>query len=361
MSLDRLAGDDAHFVLADADRRGLRHQRDPFVVRVDGRWVMLLGTGVPGNPGDGAIVAWESDDGDIWRWVGVVFSRPSGDPELETGPVWECPQLVHVGDQWVLIVSVQLPANDTVTCLGAVWFMGDFDGGAFSARDAGLVDAGDVFYAPSVVTGTNDRCVLIVWLQESPATRAAGAVDYAGALSLPRELKVDNDHVVIRPAREVDSLWAAPIVALDEVVVDGPSWLRLAGAIPPVFRLRATVTAGERWTGVALGTDGEGRVLGVGVVAGTGSAPRVVAGEVIDGAVREHHAADVVATGPVALDVYVDASIIEVFATGTPPITFRVDPHLATSGGVSLVGDGRTTRFTGVSLSLQRSDRPGPT
>jgi hypothetical protein len=51
-----------------------------------------------------------------------------------------------------------------------------------------------------------------------------------------------------------------------------------------------------------------------------------------------------------AIDVFVDASIVEVFAGGAS-ITVRVDPALDTSDGVWLVAHREPARFSAVDLS----------
>jgi beta-fructofuranosidase len=280
---------------------GTRHQRDPFLLPYDGGWRMLLGTGLEGEDA-GAVVAWHSDDARTWRYGGVVLSRPAGDPSLETGPVWECPQLVRMGDDWVLIVSVQTVGP---VCPYAVWFLGDFDGARFTPRALGVLDAGDVFYAPAVAAGTGDRCLVWGWIQESVALRRGPTEDFAGALSMPRDLSVSGDRVVSHPAPELDALWAEPVELT-------------AGAVVPEFRLRLRAAGPAT---VVLGRDGQDRPV------------RLRFG---DGRLRVEAAAEYEADAGAEITVYADRSIVEIFAADGAAMTFRVDPELDCSEGVRI-------------------------
>jgi beta-fructofuranosidase len=265
---------------------------------------MLLGTGLPGGRG-GAVAAWRSTDLRTWGYDGLVLTMPPGGP-VETGPVWECPQLVEVDGRWVLLVSVQLPDRDEVTCSHVQWFVGDFDGTSFAVADSGVLDVGDCFYATAVAQGT-ERCLVWGWLQESPALRRTGPADFSGALSLPRELYLDRGRPCLRPAAELDHAWGEPV----------PTGQGLA----PHYRLVVDVDADGEADAV-LGADGSGKAVRLTVV----PARLTAGGFLVD-----------LPPGPVHVEVFVDSSVVEVFAHGRA-ISFRVDPELDCSNGVVLRG-----------------------
>jgi beta-fructofuranosidase len=306
---------------------GTLHQRDPYLLAHAGRWQMLLGTGLATQEA-GAVVAWESDDALSWTYAGVIFSRPAGGAGLETGPIWECPNLVPVGDRWVLLIAVQMPGP---VCLHTVWFLGDFDGDRFEPSSMGLLDAGDVFYAPSVCEGTAGRCLVWGWLQESPDLRETGADDFVGALSLPRELTVRGNRVVTCPAPEVEALWSDPLYCAYEAT--GP--LAIATGLVPEFRLRFRAAA-PAW--ITIGRDGQGRPVRVGL---EGGALHV-------DAARPHRAE---LNGAAVVTIYVDHSIVEIFADDGSALTFRVDPELDCGEGIWL--DAGT--MSGLDLAQRRA------
>ena len=148
---------------------GLRQYRDPFVIRHGDGWLMLLGSGAADDVAPaGAVIAFASDDLTSWRYRGVVLTRQAGIGPIDTGPVWECPQLVRVDGRWVLIVSVQMPGSLQPLCPYAVWFIGDFDDATFVPTSMGLLDHGDVLYAPAVLEDPSGRVLMWSWIQEPP-------------------------------------------------------------------------------------------------------------------------------------------------------------------------------------------------
>ncbi|GAA1855999.1 glycoside hydrolase family 32 protein [Asanoa iriomotensis] len=345
-SLDRLRLEPATPVVpAATPEQGTRHQRDPFLVRYADRWIMVLGTGLrtdePG--GRGAIVAYESTDTFEWTYRGVVYSKAGGGPGLDTGPVWECPVLVQVDGAWVLIVSAQLPLKAGVLCPYALWFVGDFDGERFTPTSTGRMDAGDVFYAPTVTEGVPDgRTLLFGWLQDDRSWVAEG---FAGALSLPRELSVVDGRLLMRPAAEVAELFGSPIVDADAITVAPGVPRLLADGVPATYRLRFEVGSGTTHAGAVLGRDANGAEVWVGVSGG-----RLVAGAVGPDGLVERHGVDL-AGGDTTVTVHVDHSIVEVFAT-TAVLTFRVHPDIDSTDGVRLVAEDVTTTFRRVAFAV---------
>jgi beta-fructofuranosidase len=336
-SLDRLVPELHAPLVGGHDRHGTDHQRDPFVLRWDERWLMLLGTGLRGDAPGGAVVAWTSDDGDSWRWQGVVHTRPAGDADLESAEVWECPQLVRIDDTWVLIVSVQSRGPAGVRCDRTVWFTGAFDGDRFTPSRMGLLDGGDVFYAPSVMHGNRDgRCLIVGWLQESPAVRAAGPTRYSGALSIVREVRVRDGVVGVHPVDELDRRFA-PLPVQPHVVLGQGERRRLHTG--PAFRLRLTVWPGDEWAGVVMSDDGDRRRTTVAVVGG--ARPRLVVGDSVGGVLAEHAVSALPDAGPVELDVFRDGSIVEAFAAGAA-ISVRVESPSGGSDAVCLAAGGAT-------------------
>lgn len=84
---------------------GLTAFRDPIVVRDGAGWRMIAGGRLP--EGVGALVGWTSDDLETWRPSGSMLSgRDSAPGGLATGSLWECPQLVRVDGRWVVLVAV---------------------------------------------------------------------------------------------------------------------------------------------------------------------------------------------------------------------------------------------------------------
>ena len=82
---------------------GVSEVRDPFVLTVDGRRLGIQGAGTPAG---GAVIVYDVADLDDWRPLGTLLAADAVPEGVDApGQVWECPQLVRVGDAWVLLVS----------------------------------------------------------------------------------------------------------------------------------------------------------------------------------------------------------------------------------------------------------------
>lgn len=130
--------------------------------------------------------------------------------------VWECPDLfpmVYNGQtKWVLLVSINPggPNGGSAT----QYFIGDFDGKTFKADALPYplwLDSGRDNYAGVTWSGAPDnRRVFIGWMSNWDYTELVPSVNFRGAMTLPRELKLVNNgkHLVVAnpPVREIDEL-----------------------------------------------------------------------------------------------------------------------------------------------------------
>ena len=178
--------------------------RDPFVYPDGDRWRMLVGASLAGT--EAAAVSYSSPDLSRWTLEGVAASRPRSavDP-VWTGGLWECPQLVQVGDHRVLVVSVW--DADRLHHVAAATL------GAASAGPAGStlvpeqwqqLTVGTGYYAPATFTDAHGAPCLVFWLR-GLLDEAAGR---AGALSVPHRIEWRADRLVLRLHPAVTSVAA---------------------------------------------------------------------------------------------------------------------------------------------------------
>lgn len=341
--------DPSNPVISGEARPGRRHQRDPFLLRIGSEWLLLLGTGLVGTEGDGgAVVAYRSDDLQTWYDDGVFFSRPFGIGSIDTGPVWECPQLFRSGDRWILIVSIQARGGPDPICVGAVWFAGDLVEGRFRAEEMGWLDAGDVFYAPAILTEPTGRTLAWGWIQDPHADLSEGQGAVVGALSLPRVLAFEGSRLVTHPAPELARLHVGrPIslrgTALDvdqRLVVDTPDLL--GGARHVCLELEGDGLAAAN---LVASSDGR-RVTAVGISRGEAGDDALVLLEVLDDQVSVRHSASIPRQSvAIRLDIFVDGPIIEAFAGGAA-IAARIDTRSLPDDRISLASYRGSARFT---------------
>ncbi|QHO90470.1 hypothetical protein CWT12_02730 [Actinomyces sp. 432] len=135
---------------APASTEGLvvPEMRDHSVWRENGRWFQVMGSGVPGAGGDdrqvGAALCFSSEDLRHWAYEGPL-AVGDGDVDV-TGTVWECPELVRLGETDILFVS----AWHASRTLRSMWMRGSRNGTRMRIDVVGRSDLGEnYFYAPN--------------------------------------------------------------------------------------------------------------------------------------------------------------------------------------------------------------------
>ena len=169
--------------------------RDHSAWWADSMWYQVIGGGLQDR--GGALFLYRSADLTSWQYLGIFAA--AADHGLD-GKIWECPDVFSLGNSVVAVVSVHDDGP-----LYAMWMTGEVVGHQFIPRAAGRCDSGSRYYAPQSLTLTDGRRVAIGWLQESLAELDADDRSRAGAMSLPRELSLDENGALRSwPARELD-------------------------------------------------------------------------------------------------------------------------------------------------------------
>lgn len=207
--------------------------RDP-QIRADGTaWKAVVGGGLPGR--GGCVAQYSiSPDLDDWKFDGILAARSASDLEpFGTGTVWECPQFLQVDGRWVLIVSVWEEGEG----LCVAYALGDYDGHHFVAERWGRFAQDDLQYATTTFTDADGRPCAMSWLRESPALPRDDASPWRSAMTLPVELRVRDDALVVAFHRNledgfVERTLATPADGRREAALPGggrPWRLRVAG------------------------------------------------------------------------------------------------------------------------------------
>lgn len=308
-------------VLAPSDAP--RDFRDPRVLWYEGqgggRWVMLLAVGQE-------IWFYRSPDLKTWAKTGS-FGASHGAHD----GIWECPELLSLpidGEpkrRWVLVVGVQqgAPAGGS----GTQYFVGDFDGAAFTSDDPpGTVrwaDYGADFYAAQAWSAAlGGRAVWLAWMNNWDYARETPATTWRGMMTAPRELTLTRDAGGIalaqRPARELQArrkasrsrhnLAIAPgALSLDTVgsaALEVEACFRVDPSAARRFGLRMYVGADEA---VIIGYDIEQQALWVDDRAARQMLPSASRPQPVPLAPRD---------GRLDLCILVDTASLEIFADG---------------------------------------------
>lgn len=243
--------------------------RDPYVFEVGGRRWAVLGAGR--HDGVPVVLVFNRDDEAAWTYEGLFLTGE--DPafaEAERADIWECPQLVRLGERWVLVLSLQFN-NVLGQVVAAVGDVEVVDGRPrFVAERVSVLDAGADFYAPQVID-VDGTPLLFGWVRESD--RDPAVVDHAGCLTLPRRLALQGGVVTS--------------------AVDARAAAVLAGDAQPV---------------------------GTGVVPLAGRHARLVVDD--DGARLRHPDLGEVAV-PAGAEIWVDGPVLELYPPDGVPATWR--------------------------------------
>lgn len=161
--------------------------RDPSAWRQDDWYYMTVGSGVAKV--GGCVLLYRSKDMKSWEymhqltsgtWNGKSTSNPCDDGEM-----WECPEFFALEAGHVLIYSTE----------GKVfWQSGKLDPETmlFHPAKTGLLDLG-AFYAPKTQLDANGQRILWGWIPERRPEAEYKAAGWAGMMSLPRILHLDQD------------------------------------------------------------------------------------------------------------------------------------------------------------------------
>jgi len=302
--------------------------RDHSVWRAEGTWHQLVGSGVV--DAGGAALLYTSEDLREWTYEGPLFV---GDGS--TGAVWECPELLDLGEKQLLHVS---------NYEDVLYFVGELHDGEFELDRRGTLDHGD-FYAPQSMDD-GDRYLTWGWLPEARDVSAQWEAGWSGALSLPRVITYEDGRVRQRPAEEVTALRERELPVPESMELAPGEWrtletagnaleldleVRLADASAFELSVFEAPDGGE-CTPIRYTLDGT-----LSVDRSPASCDRRATADVQSMPVPPHD-------DPLSLRVFLDGSVVELYANGRHCLTSRVYPTRADSTGVSLVAeDGRAT------------------
>jgi beta-fructofuranosidase len=117
--------------------------------------------------------------------------------------MWECPDFFALGDRFALIVSVY----DGKRPVHVVYFLGRYEQHRLLPQQEGLLDFGASFYAPQSLKDSQGRRILWGWLREQRSPAAQAAAGWSGVMSLPRILSLSpTGTLTMEPAPELQTL-----------------------------------------------------------------------------------------------------------------------------------------------------------
>jgi beta-fructofuranosidase len=292
--------------------------RDPFVWQEGDHWYMALASRIEGT--GGVVFLYRSSDLLEWEYLNPLLVDPYAE-----GETWECPNFFRLGDVWVLIVSYQPVVR---------YFIGDYMDYRFVPEQEGWVDYGN-YYAPLSFEDSQGRRILFGWLPEDRTKEAYVEAGWAGVQALPRIVSLDsNGRLIMRPIPEVEKLRGqhyhfsnAESVDVQGGCLEIIAEYAVEGEQPFGLFLRCSPD-GEEQAEIAYHPDKQQLVVNrerASLDTRTKLSQQAALLEVED---------------RLRLHVFLDRSVIEIFANDYTCLTSRIYPTRADSLGLRAFGDG---------------------
>ncbi|MCW5962468.1 MAG: glycoside hydrolase family 32 protein [Bryobacterales bacterium] len=309
--------------------------RDPFVWKEGPDWLMALGSGQKGR--GGAILLYRSADLRSWEYLHPLVA--SDDPAL--GTMWECPNFFPLGAKHVLLFS-PIPLRK------ALYMIGSYKNRRFEMESVGSLDDGGHFYAPQVFTDGANRRVMFGWSWEGRTEEAQVQSGWAGALTLPRVVTLDPDGKL----RTEPHPLCARLLQFSQAVRSAPigeqvqEEIAQAGIAGNAGRLDVTLEPGDaREVALIFYASPDGREE-------TQLLWRKESGELVIDRSKSSLSSSQntqVFQAPLKLGkgeslrltLYLDRSLVEVYANGNCCLTTRVYPSLRESLGIRVSANGK--------------------
>ena len=147
--------------------------------------------------------------------------------DKKTNGIYECPDLIQFPENKdLLIYSIMYTKTKDMeyqNIHSSVYLIGetDYKNGIFSSTTMQKeLDYGCDFYAPQTMTDKNGRIVLIAWmnnwLRKTPVSYLKH--NWCGMMTLPRELKIENNLLLQRPIKEVYGCFDMDKILINEFI-----------------------------------------------------------------------------------------------------------------------------------------------
>jgi len=328
--------------------------RDPMLWKEGDTWYMVIGCGELGI--GGIALLYSSRDLRHFTYLHpLAIAKQDSPSQAPPGPfasMWECPDFFSIDGKQTLLVA-----------LGNKYLAGKYANHHFQQDSEGQIDCGRVAYAQKTMEDDQGRRVWWAWLHEKRSTNAQVAAGWAGVMSLPRLLTLRSGGTLgVEPIPELRVLRRKQKHISDKIVEpNSPALLddfaSDCAELEAEFDLGDAQQAGLR---VRATSDGSEETL-VGFDCGTQSLfcdtthsskdPETTNLPSFLGTNGIQRGSLKLKIGePLHLRIYIDASVIEIFANGKISLSERVYPRNPASLGIGLFSSGGKARLRSMTL-----------
>jgi beta-fructofuranosidase len=327
--------------------------RDPCVWREGDAWYMLIGSGESGK--GGMALLYSSTNLKNWTYLHPFAAAKIGSNAQQAsnpfGSMWECPDFFLLNGKPILLVS-----------RGNAYLTGTYSNHLFNQEGGGQIDFGAAAYAQKTMLDDKGRRIWWAWIREKRSATAQSDAGWAGVMSLPKLLTLRSDGALgVEPVPELGKLRGRrhkippqDIQANGALLLDGISGdcveieaeIELGDAQQCGLRVRASRDGVEQ---TLIGYDQVSHTLISDTTASSREVQMQTGSSRFLGPGIERGSLDL-GTEPLRLRVFIDASVIEVFANGRASISDRVYPSNPASLGIGLFSKGGTARLRSMNV-----------
>lgn len=193
-------------IIAKEPEDNTHHFRDPKVWQHNDTYYMILGS--QEQDGLGRTIIYTSKNLTDWSYAGPMAK--ASDLALE-GFMWECPDFFPLNGKDFLLLSpqgIEAQEQQYLNLFQTGYFVGemDYETTTFTHGDFHELDNGHDFYATQTTLTPDGRRIVFGWMSMWESEMPEKADGWAGALTLPRELVVENNSLYMKPVKELEGL-----------------------------------------------------------------------------------------------------------------------------------------------------------
>ncbi len=282
--------------------------------------------------------------GGEWKYVGDFLANTV--PGVSITEDVSCADFFRLGDQHMLLCISHR--------LGARYYLGEWKGEQFHPRFHEMMSWVDnSYFAPESLLDDRGRRIMWAWMMDRQNFKMRTDAGWSGTMGLPRVLTLDAEgRLRMNPPEEIERLRYHPR-ELRDLRVDADSETGLAGVNGNSLELEVEMRSGDAMqygVKVCASPGGEEQTL---VMYDAGERKLVVdtrASSLVEGPNALEAAPFALGAGePLKLRIFVDKSVVEVFANdGRQAVARRIYPSRSDSLGVALFSRGGGARVTRV-------------
>ena len=320
--------------------------RDPKIFKRNNKYYIICGNRSTNSK---HLIMFKSDNIEgPYTYCGIVYNKN------DIGGILECPDLIEMGGKDVLIASPQGIRDEAFynyqNADSCVYLVGSLSTNTNkfykdSQTDLEEFDKGFSFYAPQTLKTSDGRNIMVAWMRSWAEPNITKHLGWCGAMTLPRELTLKDNHIYQAPVREINNYLKNKKTNFDAELTNNSLDLAEFNSVTSKISLEIDVTdLNNGRAGLELYKDSTNKTkLYYDKEKGCVVIDRTNCGSLMDG-IRYAKVEPV--NGKISLEIFLDVNSLEVFINGGY-YTMTANIYAPEgANGVTLYSNGGTAKFS---------------